>query len=725
MTKRFSFAVCALVLAAPIRAQQAKPVLDVQVANGQTTFHIGERIPLVLTFTTPNDTGFLIYPYESGHGGEFDSDRFNVTPATGWADPLATYLSGGLMSGHGWGPQPFLAAKPVVLKDDLNQWVRFDAPGDYTLKVVSYRVILSSNKPGDQYPLESNTIALRIVPATPEWEAAVLAAVTANSPHPEKTESDLRYLESPAAIEEMTARLPHSTKPGCYECQMGLIGLPDSLHETAIAAMNRRMDEPNFGISVQFFETMSFLHIDSGANEESIRRQRYAFDADFWQTVFAGVARKQPEARAMTLQTLLRYGRQADSPAVKAQMASLVRASFPGLEMREQIDNLRQHWDLLRSPEILPTLQKLARTPAKNDDNLGPYSTANLKAEALRRWYEMDPAGARREILAQFGSTDPTPPRDGSPQLSGQMLNFLPSEPLPQYEPLWAEAYLHATDWRDEAALGSLLLKFGTGAASSQMLAKLNEPAHINSCVPNPYALAYLARFSPDQARPLLKNALAGNGGGCDATMLYRMPEVAQAPVIHEAAVEALNSPEPRMVQTAAQYLAAYGTAADEKPLLARYAKWTQEWAGKADILDHPDGTTYNAVIEGTDLASALIAAPGWFADPARIANVLQGCVGQQVCTQVKALADTAKPPYRVLMPPTPNQIGTDVATTYIVGQYNMRSRELFESKVKQYPAGSTFMLFAFGNTEDQRKLEDEVRGILIRNGMTVVKQGQ
>ena len=47
----------ALMLAAlPLSAQQNQAALSFQTTSGQSTFHIGERIPLQLTFSSPNDT---------------------------------------------------------------------------------------------------------------------------------------------------------------------------------------------------------------------------------------------------------------------------------------------------------------------------------------------------------------------------------------------------------------------------------------------------------------------------------------------------------------------------------------------------------------------------------------------------------------------------------------------------------------------------------------------
>ena len=86
-----------------------------------------------------------------------------MSPSIGWSDPLASYFSQDfLRTGHGWSWPPFLKSKPVEVSIDLNQYVRFDQPGGYRVKVISHRVP-GTNRSG----LQSNAIELHIVPATP------------------------------------------------------------------------------------------------------------------------------------------------------------------------------------------------------------------------------------------------------------------------------------------------------------------------------------------------------------------------------------------------------------------------------------------------------------------------------------------------------------------------------------------------------------------------------
>ena len=151
------------------QSQALQPTLIVRTTNGQATFHIGERIPLTLTFTCPGEGHFYIAPWESERGEEFgDFEDFTASPASGSIDPLREYFDGrSPMTGHGWSWPPFVAEKPVTVNVDLNQWVRFEAPGDYSVRITSHRIAPANGSS----PLEiSSVLQLHIVAAPPEWQ---------------------------------------------------------------------------------------------------------------------------------------------------------------------------------------------------------------------------------------------------------------------------------------------------------------------------------------------------------------------------------------------------------------------------------------------------------------------------------------------------------------------------------------------------------------------------
>jgi hypothetical protein len=724
---RYLRSVCAaLALAAlPLSAQQDQAALSFETANGQSTFHIGERIPLKLIFSSPNDTDYLISPLVRGRGDEFDCNRFEVvSPAAGWSDPLEMYFKQDLIrTGHGWPSPPLKRSKPVEASVDLNEWVRFDETGDYTVKVTSSCVFKSNRSPGFSL---SKTITLHIVPATPEWQAEKFKLIQPSLDlldHPERrgagepfesARADLKYLATPAAIDEMTSRLRSEKYNFAAQCSIGLMGLPPAMRQTAIASMNKRVEEPDFPITQWFFSTLSFLHVTPGSEKESIRKQRETINPVIWSEIFSAVTRKEPAARAQTVQTLLAYGRSISTPEVKKQMASLLKLSFLDLDSRNQEDDLVAEWDRLKSPKFLPVLQKLARLKLDYPDDfeVGSYTRQGLKGLALKRWYELDPEGARREIMAQIGSASPT--------LAAQSISFLPEERLPQFEPLWARALLDTTSQMRERALGSLLVRFGTGAATRQMIAKAN--AKDDLCDGHIVALAYLARFSPDEA----KNRLARESSGkCSHDLLKFISELTQASVLNDQAVENLNSKDPEIVRDALQYLTSYGRKKDEAPLWRRYVEWTAEFEGKPEMLDR-SGRDYFKGFDnweiGEEIGRALINNQGWFADSELIERVLKRCVGEEMCKNLRENADLANPPYEVDPPDLTVSSDDLVDQNIVVARYQCRSLKLFEAKGSQFPPRSRFVLernYRPSNS-DERKLEAQVRAIIEKHGMSL-----
>src|SRR6201999_3800031 len=61
--------------------------LTIATRNDQTIFHIGETIPVVLSFTSPEPDRYTLTTADRR-----PFDRFNVNPSSGTEDPLGDYL---------------------------------------------------------------------------------------------------------------------------------------------------------------------------------------------------------------------------------------------------------------------------------------------------------------------------------------------------------------------------------------------------------------------------------------------------------------------------------------------------------------------------------------------------------------------------------------------------------------------------------------------------------
>ena len=121
-------------------SQPARPQLALSTESNQTTFHIGETIPLTLSFTGPDNKQFHVNTASYDRSGRMNLETFNLSPSSGWADPLADYFRNGTFIGGGLSGIGTLSSNPTIVSINLNDWIRFDQPGIYHLAVTSGRV---------------------------------------------------------------------------------------------------------------------------------------------------------------------------------------------------------------------------------------------------------------------------------------------------------------------------------------------------------------------------------------------------------------------------------------------------------------------------------------------------------------------------------------------------------------------------------------------------------
>lgn len=708
------------------------PAFKIATTTGKTTFFVGERIPLVLSFTGLADT-YDISLFNFGRGDPLGLDTFEITPVDGWSDSLAAYFAFTPFGCCGQKQSGTLSAKPTTLNVNLNEWARFDEPGTYTVSIVSHRVTLTGHGPLGRRPdpisLRSNSLQLHIVAATAEWQRTTLknALHVLDLPHetngetpPERRTAieDLRYLASSEAIPVLAANLRDDRPDIEEDAVRGLIGLPRFKRDAAIAAMNHLIDDPAFPVSADFLKAMPSLELESERLPiRDMSREEYEAVATAhemkvepiataaWERVARALSRKIEPARGVTAQTLVALAPENPSPTATAQIGAILRESFPALSPYDKARLLSDSWDTIGSRTLLRQLSALAKAPPSDLDST--FGFISLRAIALERWYEFEPENATREILRQIGSATPT--------LTASDIDYLPEPSLPQFEMLWTNAFNMAgpNDFRVCDLLGSLLVRFGTGVAAQQIDAKLrrHENSLGNCTIP---AFAYLVKFDLQAAKDLI-----ANGNGLPPANLAEVAKLVQNPLLTKAALTELDDPHPGVVSDALRYFDKLDDDAVRQAVLDHYLKWAERRSARP-AKQADDEESFEEREErslGTQFVQTLLASQGWIADAALIATVQQHCVDKEVCDEVRRLAEEG---HIVRI----SHWGHE--TTYDVGNvYQIPTRKLFEAKLDQYPKGTTFTLnrVSSGDPAAQRKLEASLAPILERHGMKLRSQ--
>lgn len=234
-------------LRAQLRAPESAPggTLEVHTSGDQRIFRIGERIPLLVMFTGSSGQ---VDMRNYDRSGRLDIETYLVEPHSGWRDPLELYYhSGGSIWGGISATPKSLSSDPIVFPADLNEWVRFDRPGEYRLTVTSRR-LLDFARPPNWTAVTSKAVPLTIVEATPEWQAQtlrkavdVLATTPLISSRPRVNTTGsrrdalktLRFLGTPEAARELARCVPDE------DCVLGLAGSPS--RQAALDAINERL----------------------------------------------------------------------------------------------------------------------------------------------------------------------------------------------------------------------------------------------------------------------------------------------------------------------------------------------------------------------------------------------------------------------------------------------------------------------------------------------------
>jgi hypothetical protein len=291
------------------------PQLTVTIRNNQSSFHIGEIIPLDLAFTSSSPNTYQLDTATYDLSGRLGEDQFVVDPSNGSDDPLHLYfrafkgfIAGGLRGFKG------LSTTPATIHADLNEWVRFKAAGQYRLTVMSNRVSkVGSNEFGNP-TVTSNSVTLTILPATKEWQDATLKSavqfldstkppvVPALDPAGSRTQAvkTLRYLGTPGAAREMARRMTGAVSD--WDLAAGLMGSP--ARSVALEEMKKLLVDPNFPVNGRFLSTMSVLALPDGI-VDNIPEERAEIETQFRQELVSALPQKQGAALAVSNNTII------------------------------------------------------------------------------------------------------------------------------------------------------------------------------------------------------------------------------------------------------------------------------------------------------------------------------------------------------------------------------------------------------------------------------------
>jgi hypothetical protein len=376
--------------------------------------------------------------------------------------------------------------------------------------------------------------------------------------------------------------------------------------------------------------------------------------------------------------------------------------------------------------QSLDSLKKLASRELNlsHQGNFDLDPDVQTSARALQRWYELDPQTGREAILHEITSPAPRFGADTLGILPDQFLaseqhviarNYASARPgvaaLPE-RPTRAEVLAHINRYNTfarqvaaEKHLASLLFRYATPDVLAEVLPALQERSAKPNCGAQAYMLAFLLKVDPSQATPLLRTAMENRPPGyssCAQTMYMDIGNLIASPLLERFAIEALDDSDLFVAGSALSYLRDHGSAQAEQPVFDRLVSWNAQWRDHvSDLTGLPGqygGDNFNTVTRirinphQTDisfciqLVQTLANGHGWIASADRIRQLLPLTLEPAAKGNLMGiLSQLRESPIHIYCLTGPS-------FTFSVAQYQLNSLDDLESKLTQYPPGTSFI---------------------------------
>jgi len=623
----------------PAQALAQHVQVALSIRDGKTVFRSGEPIRLIVSFTADRSGYQVDTTIDKNARME---DQIQISPEDGvfrWRDLLSTPDN----YGRDYASITALSSQPVAMTMPLNYWLRFDEPGEYTVRVRTRRVrVAAANLDGMLLPpLTTNEVTFKVVMMTEheeEIEARRLSALLDTLPEKDlgaQTErcEDLAFLTGDAGTREKVRRYLHPQ--GRYDAnwtgdlRMGLyISRSTSL---VIAMLEADMRDPAKPIAdlwtlidLRLWMEMPALVAEAQGDMNVLRTRkrvlRDAVRAEYVQEAIATLPQRTQPARretAASLISLLRNYNYGDlpqpdpPPPLPAAIRRVVIDEFADLEPMTQGYLVQQHWKDIRDPKLLPALEGMLTS-----------SEAWVREQPMAAILDLAPERAKPLFVAEMLRPRPVN-NDALLELRDQTLPEVDGPLLEQITRLAASS--NSRDGYELKVKTGFLARYASAAIlrDIQQLyeargSQLEQETRVN-------LHAYLDRWDEAGAAERLERALSAEND--DAMLVYRLAHARYSKALDAVIRIRMESADPRTVQGAASLISEFGPADGRAALEAGLNRWMNEWSGRAAELE-PDPKKVSPQAElQISLIYAILNGKAWKVSEADAALLKQSCM--------------------------------------------------------------------------------------------------
>jgi len=237
-----------------VAGKEMLPGLQLTLIAAKQSFAVGERIPITMRYVYTGTKPLSVELINYDRSGRIMDFSFKGTGDDGVAVPDPTPWYGGICGGIR-SAKALKPGEPYEQEVDLNEWLRFDKPGTYTIATSSS--LIRSIQGGDLYsgpviPLTGTPLKITITPRDPQSEATRIAKDKldlAGNQDDKRIAAirDLRFMISPGATDILVGCLEDTQSNIVYNAEWGLRSFPDMA--PVKASVLRAMEAKHYEIS--------------------------------------------------------------------------------------------------------------------------------------------------------------------------------------------------------------------------------------------------------------------------------------------------------------------------------------------------------------------------------------------------------------------------------------------------------------------------------------------
>ena len=615
--------------------QNADVHVKLSLADNKTVYRIGEPIKIALDFTADRD-GYVVEHLSEGN--EPYSDKIVISPDTGFTYWYAEYTDNFRYPRDFFAEQK-LTVTPKRVEIVLNDSLRFDNPGRYTVSVTTKRIKATGpDAPSDPLTLTTNAISFEVQAMSDEDEAKEVGRLSASlstkqeRPAAEELARQLSYLTGEPSTREKVRRFIIDNQAGNGHLYNGLFiarnrALTLKLLESAMRDPNVPVTSLMLSAALRLKTLLMYgvsdqpsgppTYIVQPHEDPRHRELRQGYIAELMGTL----VKRSGNSLTTTASTIF-AAIPEDSPSEKVRLREardILVQQFDFLPASTQEWFLTMHGDQLRDPVLIPSLKKLLKSS-------GP-AAFNLHQAALHQLLELAPDEARPYVIAEI--------RDPNSFLDVETLGKLKDDSLPEVDASLLEQLRKLTQSKQNRDLvlvrpkAQLLARFATENIYRELMRLYREVGANLSRDARAGLLAYFAKHNEAEAMPLIEQAVTDLKPGDYPQVLVDLTALHYSDAIGVFLKKLMETDNYPLASTAAYLIGVHGSASDEKLLEARLQRFQRDWQERAAEAD----AQQLGQIE-RELVLALVKGNSWKASPERVRELQSSCV-TALCKQM------------------------------------------------------------------------------------------